>query len=137
MAFGYSDDIFRYPLVQYIPLRLNNPLEFEHSAKNRQTRFFIYKYNEQSLLQKKIQEYNINENYVIPEKNLAFLVINGIIDIIKYRSHEVIMVGKIFPGKLHLFNITSQYFYKNRLVFNFYQGKTAKIIATIRKTMSA
>ena len=122
------DKIFKYPLVQYIPLDLNNSQQGHYPFTKFKTDINIYTYNERKILHKKINQLNLVENYIIDKNQLAILIINGKIEFIKYRGYEVFMVGKPVAGKFHLFKITDKYFYKDMLVFSFYDGRTGEKI---------
>ncbi len=137
MTFGFPDNIFRYPAVQYIPLRMKHAKVFDHSYVNRQTRLYVFKPEKQTSLYRILKQYNItNPDYRIMENQLAVLIINGNIKTIKYRKFEVILVGSMTTGRLHLFQITEKYFYENILIFNFYDQYTGNIITSTKKTMS-
>ncbi|MFW5995947.1 MAG: hypothetical protein ACOCQB_01635 [Halanaerobiaceae bacterium] len=128
MPFGYSDDIFRHPTVQYIPLKMYKVHQGKHQGNNDNVSFYIYSTEDTEQLNDNMGR--IYENrYSIKIGRLAILTKNIEIDIIKYRGREVTLVGHKTPGFSHLFQITTEYFYKNNLTFILYNGETADRIA--------
>ena len=128
MATDFPEKIFKYPLVQYIPLDLYESRKGNYPYARFKPDINLYTPQESEVLHKKIKQLNINNEYSITENQLAFLIINGYIDFIKYRGYEVFMVGQKKEGKFHLFKITDKYFYKDMLVFSFYDGNTGERI---------
>lgn len=128
MAFGYPDEIFRYPTVQYIPLKMYKVHQFKHKSNSKNINFRVYPPARKDELNRNISRQYKNK-YPIDEDRLAILVKNNEIDIVKYRGHEVILVGFNTPGFYHLFQIKSEYFYKKKLTFALYNGDTADRIA--------
>lgn len=129
MPFGYSDKIFKYPAVQYIPLNLYDMQKGNYSYSRKNVNFNIFSPPENWELNIQLNKIAPeNNNYIIKKQQLAILILNGIVDIIKYRAHEVLMVGNIKPGKYQLFKITDRYFYKRKLLFSFYNGKNGERI---------
>ncbi|MCF8002381.1 MAG: hypothetical protein K9K76_11070 [Halanaerobiales bacterium] len=129
MPFGYPDKIFKYPAVQYIPLQLYKIINGNYPYPGKKPRFNIYTPENNNELNLQLNKINSDiRNYNIAQQQLAILVLNGIIDIIKYRAYEVFMVGSIDPGNYYLFKITNEYFYKDGLIFTFYNGEDGKKI---------
>lgn len=123
MPFGYSKEIFKYPPVQYIPLTLYNIRSGKYPLPKDRPRFYIFE--NQDKLNRKLSALSIIDNYEIKENNLSILIVNGIINLIQYRGYEIIMVGEKNPGNYQLFQITKEYFYKDKLIFLLYDGDTA------------
>lgn len=122
MSRRHPDNIFKYPPVQYIPLNLKNEIQENQSHPGTRGRFSIFESQEQELLNRRLNKLiNNQDNYVISPDELAIIVHNGIIEYIKYRAHEIFMVGRIESSNLQLFKITTEYFYKNDLLFSFYE----------------
>ncbi|MEJ6950635.1 hypothetical protein [Natronospora cellulosivora (SeqCode)] len=132
MSFGYSRDIFRYPAVQYIPLSLKNSRIKKTERTSRVISFSIFSYEERRELEKRLKRLNLKEEYHFNEDELVILVNNYEIDIIKYRGHNIIMVGERKPNTYHLFTITRKYFYKNNLAFILYDGSSSERVAIQR-----
>ncbi|ACL70887.1 hypothetical protein [Halothermothrix orenii] len=128
MPFGYPKEIFKYPPIQYIPLNLNR-LEQGNSPFNSESiNFELYTYREKQQLLNKLRLLNIDKDYDFNQEEIAILVFNTRVDLIKYRGYEVIMVGEIIKNYFQLFTITTRYFYKDRILFNLYNGDTAEVL---------
>lgn len=127
MTFGYNDEIFKYPAVQYIPLQIIN-LKQGNCSQKLSTRFYIYLANDNIELNDRIKRFGIESPYIIEEGKLAVFVINGVVELVKYRGYEVIMVGRKEKMICSLFKLSTEYFYKNRIFFSFYDGITAEKI---------
>jgi len=123
MPFGYSKEIFKYPPVQYIPLKRFQEKTGSYSGSLENTYIYLYNHLEREKLNKKIKFLNIEENFSISKGQIAVLILNGRINLIQYRGYEVIMVGKRKPASFHIFKIVDDYFYKDKLVFIFYDGE--------------
>ena len=123
----YPDNIFRYPLVQYIPLRQQKDHIFDHNFTTDKIHLFIYQ--DQTQLEQRLNSFNKNLKFEIDSNEMAVLTINKIVEMVKYRGYEVLLVGKNKHGKIHLFKITKDYFYKNRLIFNLYNRENGIISA--------
>jgi|SRR5690554_1857987 len=132
MPFGYSREIFKYPAVQYIPLDLYNESFFPLNIASNNIKLYLYTETENEELRRRLRSLEIDENHNIATENIGILLLNGKIELIKYRSREVTMVGRPKPGKYHLFSITSKYFYKDRLIFTLYDGVSNERLALIR-----
>ncbi len=122
----YNDEIFKYPAVQYIPLSKYNEKSGTISGLFNKTQFTIYDYNEENELNNKITRLGLTKNYNMKNNQLAVLVLNGEVDIIRYRGYEVTMVGYKRPGHFQLFKVTTEYFYKDWLSFIFYNNENAQ-----------
>ena len=136
MVFGYPD-IFKYPSVQYIPLKMYGVKTGSSPFSYSKARFNIYRPEDQNqlndrlkILKPEIIPYNIRTS------NFALLLFNAKVDIIKYRAHEVILVGDLKEKYFTLFQITTKYFYKNRLIFIFYEGKSGERISWRRLNLN-
>ena len=132
MPFGYSKKIFKYPTVQYIPLDRYKEKIGLYPTGLTNPRVYIYQAGEEKELQKKLNFLREKGNYPIKDGQLAILVLNGKINLIMYRAYEVTMVGSPNPGHFQVFNITTEYFYKDRLIFTFYDGKTDQRLDWVR-----
>jgi len=121
---GIPDNVLDYPLVQYIPLRLYDIKRGTHNFLNTNIYLSIYKSNEENKLNKKLKGINFDyTNYDIDENQLAILIFNGYVNIIKYRAYEVFMVGNKENKNVQLFKVTTRYFYKDKLIFSLYNDK--------------
>lgn len=122
MPFGYSRKIFKYPSVQYIPLKRSNEKIINSERVNNKVKFYLYNYPEKKRLLKKLNFLQFHDDYSIYEDQLVILTANNLINLIQYRGYEIIMVCNPEPGKHQLFSITKSYFYKDRLIFILYDG---------------
>ena len=132
MPFGYSKKIFKYPTVQYIPLDRYTEKIGRYPTGLTSTRFYVYQAGEEESLQKKLNFLREQGNYHIKDDQLAILVLNGKVNLIMYRAYEVTMVGSPNPGHFQVFTITTEYFYKDRLIFIFYDGQSNQKIDWVR-----
>lgn len=132
MPFGYSREIFKYPAVQYIPLDRYNEKIRSSSRVTGKTRAYVYNYLENEALNKKLSYLQYDVNYNISKGELAVLVLNGKVNLVQYRGYEVIMVGKEIPGTYHLFTVTTNYFYKDKVIFILYNGETSERVDLVR-----
>ncbi len=118
------DKIFKYPAVQYIPLRLYKSRKGNNSFNLSTPRIEIKddytNHKTYNLFFLRLSFKNNREGF------LKIRIYNGEIDFIKYRGHEVFMVGKPATGKYHFFQVTKKYFYKRRLIFTFYNKDTGE-----------
>lgn len=130
MPFGYSKKIFKFPAVQYIPLKKYDSIRGDSPYQN-DLNFRIFDSSQEDKLNKKLPLFGIKENYSIAENELAVLVINGYVDIVKYRGYEVFIVGYQKPGAAHLFKIVTDYYYKDRILYSFYDGESEERIDQI------
>lgn len=118
----YSDKIFKYPAVQYIPLKLKDIVKGNYDYFNKIS-FKLYTTSQRTLLNNRLKNNQKEINYKINENQLAIFVINGIIDIIMYRSQEVFIICNIKNDSFFLCKITTDYFYKKNLLFTLYNGE--------------
>ena len=132
MSFGYSRDIFRYPVVQYIPLARYNSEIISRERNSGRRSFYVYNYLQSTELNQRLVNLSYGESYHYNKDQLAIIVYNYKIDIIKYRGHDVIMVGEESPGEYHIFAITTKYFYKDKLAFILYDGESSQRISLQR-----
>ncbi len=132
MPFGYSREIFKYPAVQYIPLRRNNEKVRNIDRITGKTRAYVYNYMENEDLNKKLRYLQFDGNYNIKKGELAVLVLNGKVNLVQYRGYEVIMVGKEIPGTYHLLTVTADYFYKDKVIFILYNEVTSERVDLVR-----
>lgn len=132
MPFGYSREIFKYPAVQYIPLDRYNEKVRDTNSDLGNTRAYVYNYMENDELNKKLNYLRFNEDYNINKGELAVIIMNGKVNLVQYRGYEVIMVGKKVPGTYHLFTVTTEYFYKDKVIFVLYDGETSERIDIAR-----
>jgi len=128
MTFGHRD-IFRYPAVQYIPLRLYDEHVLPHVLSRKRSQIYLFRKDEENKLLNLLKHSQAKENYSIERNQLAIVVRNGKVDFIKYRSHQVFMIGGFLEGKLNLFKVTKNYFYKNKLIFTFYNSSDEQLLA--------
>ncbi|MFW6006938.1 MAG: hypothetical protein ACOC4G_05390 [Bacillota bacterium] len=121
MSRNHPDNIFKYPPVQYIPLSMKNKIKQKYSYSFSRTGFSLYRPGAQDSLNDRLNFLiNHSENYSINNDELGILIQEGTVDYIKYRAHEIFMVGNNNPQTLQVFKITTKYFYKNNLIFSFY-----------------
>ena len=125
----FPRNIFRYPRVQYIPLRIKKPLQLKTGFQTNLKNITLYKSSETDKLLSNIQRFDSRLNYSIKKSELAILITNSSLNLIKYRKFEVFLVGKEKQGIIFLCKITQKYFYENRLLFNLYNQKTAQVMA--------
>ncbi|NLM97776.1 MAG: hypothetical protein GX175_09255 [Halanaerobiaceae bacterium] len=126
MPFGYSRKIFKFPAVQYIPLDRYNEKIGQTDIRNGAARVYVYTYKENNDLNRRISFLNQAENYSIPRGQLAVFIKNARVNLVQYRGYEVTMVGREIPGTYQLFTVTTQYFYKDRIIFILYNGETSE-----------
>ncbi|SRR6056297_3547409 len=127
MHSGNYDKIFKYPAVHYIPLRIYD----ENIIKNIYTKKNLHLYIYTSSMIKDLRK-QINFPYIILDNELGILIINAKINFIKYRGYEIFLVGFKTPGYSQLFKITQKYFYKDHLIFSFYEESTGQRLITRR-----
>lgn len=135
MQNDFPRDIFRYPLVQYIPLRMKNRIQIKHNLSTPLKNISVYNSSQENNLLTFINRFDNQLNYSIKKSELAVLLTNSSLDFIKYRKFEVLLVGKEKPGIIFLCKITKKYFYENKLLFNLYDQKTARVMARLRITL--
>ncbi len=122
------DKIFKYPAVQYIPLRLYESQKGGNPFNLSKPRIVIENVHNNSYYKK----FSSLMNYISKEEFLNVKLYNGEVKFIKYRSHEVFMVGKPSDGRYHFFKVTKKYFYKDNLIFTFYNQVTGEKMARRR-----
>lgn len=132
MPFGYSREIFKYPTVQYIPLDPYNERFGSSNKLSNKINIFLFSPSEEAKLREKLKQPGIEENYSIDNGEVGVLVLNGKVNLIQYRGYEVIMVGSLKPHYFHLFTIADKYFYKDGLIFTFYNGATSERLDLVR-----
>lgn len=126
MPFGYSRKIFKFPAVQYIPLdRYNEKIEQTNRISGN-TRLYIYNYMEKDEFQDRLSFFNLNQKYIINKGELAVFINNAKVNLVQYRGYEITMVGREEPGTYQLFTVTTQYFYKDKIIFTLYDGKSSE-----------
>lgn len=128
MPFGYSKKIFKYPPVQYIPLDQYYKITGETLNPYSRTKLHVFNQFENKDLERKLAYLRLEKNYTVKKGQLAVLIINGKADLLQYRGHEISIVGQPATGHYQLFKITTQYFYKDRLIFIFYDGEDSEKI---------
>ena len=126
MPFGYSRKIFKYPAVQYIPLERYDEIHGNLDRSSDLARIYIYNYQEEEELRRRLGHLGYNENYTIKRGQLGVLVRNARVDLVQYRGFEVIMVGQQNPGTYQLFKVTTAYFYKDKIIFTLYDGDSSR-----------
>ncbi len=132
MPFGYSDKIFPYPAVQYIPLSQYSNQSFPVNFNTKNITIDLYHANQTEKLNEKIARYTgRNINFKINDDQLALLIYQAKVHMVMYRGHEVVMVAKKNPDHLQIFKIKKEYFYKEKLYFNLYDGQTSERLAGI------
>lgn len=132
MPFGYSRDIFKYPPVQYIPLDPYNERFGSFGKLNSKINIYVFSISEEDKLVTKLNQMGIKEEYNINNDEIGVLVLSGKVNLIQYRGYEVIMVGTLKSQSYHLFTVTDKYFYKDNLIFTFYNGETSKRLDLVR-----
>lgn len=126
MPFGYSRKIFKYPAVQYIPLNRYNEIIKNTDRARGKPRIYVYNYKESASLNDKLVFLEYQNNYSIDQGELAILIVNAKVNILQYRGYEVITIGKKSSGTYQLFTTTTEYFYKDKVIFILYNGKTSE-----------
>jgi len=124
MPFGYSRKIFKFPAVQYIPLDRYNEKIGQTDIRPGAARVYVFSYKEKNELNKRINFLNPAENYSIEQGQLAVFIKNAKVNLVQYRGYEVTMVGREIQGTYQLFTVSTQYFYKDRIIFILYNGET-------------
>ena len=94
MPFGYSRKIFKYPAVQYIPLERYDEIHGNLDRSSNLARIYIYNYQEEEELRRRLGHLGYNGNYTINRGQLGVLVRNARVNMVQYRGFEVIMVGQ-------------------------------------------
>src|SRR5690606_19884770 len=89
-------------------------------------RIYIYNYQEEEELRRRLSNLGYNENYTINRGQLVVLVRNARVNLVQYRGFEVIMVGEQRPGTYQVFKITTAYFYKDKVIFSLYDGESSR-----------
>jgi len=130
MTLGYPDEILPYPAVEYIPLSIRTKNFNDNWINKYDNKLYILDSQNQSktVLNRLGIIYPDNINF---NDNLLILLLNGKIEDIYYRGYKVQMIGKQINDSYHLFTITKEYFYKDKLIFNFFL-KTGELIAKER-----
>ncbi len=118
------DKIFKHPAVQYIPLQMYKSKKGDNFFNSTRAKVELNDSHSKSLYN--ILFYNFSD---IKEGFMEIKIFNGEVKFIKYRSYEVFLVGEPLPGKYHKFQITKEYFYKDKLVFTFYNKYTGEKLA--------
>ncbi len=132
MPFGYSRKIFKYPSVQYIPLDPYDERNGNYERLSNKVKIYLFSLSGENKLRKKLNQLGIEENYSVENGEIGVLLINGKVNLIQYRAYEVIMVGTTQSHYYHLFKVTTKYFYKDNLVFTFYNGATSERLDLVR-----
>ncbi|MBM7623905.1 hypothetical protein [Sporohalobacter salinus] len=132
MSFGYPDEIFPYPAVEYIPINLYDTKLIQNQQipnKNSTVKIHIFS----SLKEAK----KISATYQFPiltdnltENELLVIILGGKVDEIKYRNYKVIMIGSKNNNLNHIFKIKTDYFYKEKLFFILYTPEAVKLDTT-------
>ncbi|OCL25764.1 hypothetical protein U472_15705 [Orenia metallireducens] len=119
MTLGYPDKILPYPAVEYIPLSIRTKI-FSNNWENRyQNKLYVL--DNQSKSKSLLSRLGINHPENINfNNNLLILLLNGKVEDIYYRGYKVQMIGDSINNSYHLFTITKEYFYKDKLTFNFF-----------------
>ncbi len=125
MTLDYNKEIFKYPSVQYIPLQIKE-LKEGKASKKLSTRFYIYLAEDNEILNNRLKKFEIDTPYKINEGEVAILLINGRVNLVKYRGYEVLMVGERKNTLTSIFKLTTKYFYKNKIIFSLYDYVTAE-----------
>ncbi|PRX26482.1 hypothetical protein BX659_12073 [Orenia metallireducens] len=130
MTLGYPDKILPYPAVEYIPLSIRTKKFNDNWANRYQSKLYILDNQTESkaVLNRLGISYPENIDF---NKNLLILLLNGRVEDIYYRGYKVQMIGKQIDNSYHLFTITKEYFYKDKLIFNFFL-ETGELIAKER-----
>ncbi len=128
LTLGYSNEILPYPAIEYIPLDINTK-NLELSWSNRySTKLYILDNMQDT--SSTLSFFNIpiptNINF---KNNLLLLLLNAEVKDIYYRGYKVQMIGQLINNGYHLFAITKRYFYKDKLLFNFYLPTAEKIVS--------
>ena len=126
MPFGYSRKIFKHPAVQYIPLERYDEIFGNLDRSSDLARIYIYNYQEEEELRRRLSNLGYNENYTINRGQLVVLVRDARVNLVQYRGFEVIMVGEQRPGTYQVFKITTAYFYKDKVIFSLYDGESSR-----------
>lgn len=115
MPFGYSNDIFSHPAVEYIPLL---PVANQTSVKNihnekPQLAIFTNQQEFESFsLSDQGQPLPLNSN-----KEMGIALINSRLEFIKYRGNYVTIMANPSPGHHQVVKVLTRYFYKSNLIF--------------------
>ncbi|WP_018248289.1 hypothetical protein [Orenia marismortui] len=129
MTLGYPDEILPYPAVEYIPLDIDTKLFKTNLNNKHKTKLYIF--NNPNDATNILNNFNINYNLnnISFSNNLLILLIGLKAEDIYYRGYNVQIIGNPIPNSCHLFTITNKYFYKDKLVFNFFTSDGEKIIS--------
>ena len=126
MSFGYPKEIFPYPAVQYIPINYYN-LEINPTQAALPPQ--IYVFSKLSRANQIASRYNMSlaSSKELQSNELLLMTIGAQVEDIKYRAYRVIMLTSQPKNLIHTFKITTDYFYKDRLVFILYQTSGAQL----------
>ena len=115
MPFGYSNEIFPYPAVEYIPLL---PIEMHSTNQN------IPDTKPQLTLFTNQQEFKSFSFPGQPEglqlnsnKEMGIALFNAKLEMVKYRGNYVTVLAKPTPGNHQILKVLTTYFYKSDLIF--------------------
>ncbi|KXS44502.1 MAG: hypothetical protein AWU54_731 [Candidatus Frackibacter sp. T328-2] len=125
MPFGYSDKIFPYPAVQYIPINLYEERIIDDWSYPFNEEIKLYISSNPAVITKLLDKYHFHSQKInnLASNELLIILLNGSINEIKYRGHKVTMVGTYNKNLAHIFKIKNGYFYKQKLNFVIYNAE--------------
>lgn len=111
-------DIFKRPLVEYIPIQVKNSGEryWKNSLYNEPE---IFVYNNPEDLMANLPLLGLSETDISFKGELAIITLNFIVTKIYYRFHTVKLIGEEKKDYHHLFSMTDKYFPKRLRILHF------------------
>jgi hypothetical protein len=127
LSFGNAA-IFPFPAVQYIPMAVTSICQGDlNAALPTQLIVGTEIIKWRTLLW---QDYGIALPESFSDDSLPVLALNLKVDAVKYRGFFVTMIGQNTPGYYQLFTLPRRYFYKNKLYFEFFDGRNGECLAS-------
>ncbi|MGM0470892.1 MAG: hypothetical protein ACQEQI_01215 [Bacillota bacterium] len=137
MPFGYSNKLFPYPAVEYIPLNfttLDSHSNSLPSHRRKEVRLTV--------VDNLTRANQLLSNYQLPPlrlKELAptkllIILLNSNIELINYRGYKVTLIGNQEENLAQVLQITAEYFYKDEIYFKLYTPQAEKL-ATSKYTL--
>jgi len=111
-------DFLKNPLVEYIPIRINNSREgiLQNPLYNEPD---IFVYQNLRDLSTNLSELRLPQTSFDLEDNMAIIALNFKVEQVYYRFHTIKLIGQIENDHYHIFSITRKYFPKGVRILHF------------------
>jgi hypothetical protein len=111
-------DFLENPLVQYIPIRINNPIEgvWQNPLYNDPDIFVSQDIKD---LSNNLSQLRLPQISFAFQHNLAIIALNFKVEKIYYRFHTIKLIGQRKQDNYHIFSITNKYFPKHVRILHF------------------